>query len=84
MKTIKHPYLNADMELYATGASNWDLYRIVGVKGLEDTLEAMPTEQGKASGAKHSQFGNIGYIESFERRHGCKCGFTRLSDGKQF
>ena len=64
-----------DLELYAIGDSNWDIYIVRGT----DYLRAIPK---KGTGCKESTFGDIRYLERFAARWDHPAGYIRVTDGK--
>lgn len=72
-------YCRTPVELWSIGKSNWDLY--LDEHGL---LYSIPKPDKIRIGCQATTFGTTSYVERFENRFGFKCGFTRISDGKEF
>ena len=64
-----------DLELYAIGDSNWDIYIVRGT----EYLRAVPKS---GTGCQESTFGDVNYLERFAVKWNRPAGYTRLSDGK--
>lgn len=71
-------YANHEIDLWAIGNSNWNLYK----EPAFDLLYCIPKPE-QAWQCQPSCFGTIEYVKRFEWRHGLKCGFTTL-DGIEY